>query len=149
LTTKLIRDYEEPREGKRLKLSEGEKVVIQKIGKMLTFFILFFSLFSKLYADPCADWTLLLPPARYTATMAYDSTTNQTILFGGFGNSGTLNDTFNWDGIAWTELSPATSPPARGDASIAFDSATNQLILFGGFDGTNELSDTWNWGFIK
>jgi hypothetical protein len=77
--------------------------------------------------------------------MAFDSTTNQLILFGGFSFSGELGDTFNWDGIAWTELFPSTSPPARGAASMAFDSTTNQLILFGGFGTTNVLDDTWQW----
>ena len=94
--------------------------MIQKIGKMLTIFILFFSLFSKLYAAPCADWALLLPPAREAAAMAFDSTTNQTILFGGFSNGQLLNDTWSWDGTKWTQLFPSNSPPARSIACHGF-----------------------------
>jgi hypothetical protein len=121
------------------------KNLIQKTGKMLTIFIFFFSLFSNLYAAPCADWTLLLPAARDGAAMAFDSNTNQTILFGGFSNGQLLQDTWSWDGTKWTQLFPATSPPSRSDAAMAFDSSTNKLILFGGFGGTENLTDKWSW----
>lgn len=119
--------------------------MIQRIGKMLTIFIFFFSLLSNLYAAPCADWNLLLPPARDGAAMAFDSTTNQTILFGGFSNGQLLHDTWSWDGAKWTQLFPATSPPSRSDGTMAFDPTTNQIILFGGFSGTGNVADTWSW----
>ena len=87
--------------------------MIQKIGKMLATFILFLSFFSKLYAAPCADWALLLPPARDGAAMAFDSTNNHTILFGGYSNGQLINDTWSWDGTKWTELFPSNSPSGR------------------------------------
>jgi hypothetical protein len=80
--------------------------------------------------------------------MAFDSATNQLILFSGIGNSGLINDTWSWDGTNWIQLFPATSPLAREAAVMAFDSATNRLILFGGFDGIGNsgyLNDTWSW----
>jgi hypothetical protein len=77
--------------------------------------------------------------------MAFDPATGQLILFGGLGNVGFFNDTWNWDGTTWTQLSPATSPPARGSASLAFDSATGQMILFGGNDFSTFFGDTWSW----
>lgn len=119
--------------------------MIPKTGKMFTFFIFIFSLCTSLYAVPCADWTLLLPPAREGAAMAFDSTTNQTILFGGYSNGQLLQDTWSWDGTKWTQLFPVTSPPVRSDAAIAFDPSTNQIILFGGFSNSGNLSDTWSW----
>ena len=53
-----------------------------------------------------------LPPARAFATMAFDPATGQLILFGGIGNSGFLDDTWNWDGKAktWTQLTTVQSP---------------------------------------
>ncbi len=102
------------------------------------------------YAVPSffTDWSQLSPgtspSARYHASMAFDPATGQLILFGGYGDSGRLNDTWAWDGSTWTKLSPATSPSARYRASMAFDPATGQLLLFGGDDGSY-LNDTWAW----
>ena len=76
--------------------------------------------------------------------MAFDPATGQMILFGGFDGSGFQNDTWNWDGTTWTQLTPATSPSARFEASMAFDPATGQMILFGG-ENSGVLGDTWNW----
>ena len=61
-------------------------------------------------------WTELTPisspPARQAASMAFDSSSGQIILFGGSDNGSTLNDTWIFDIQAntWTELTPATSP---------------------------------------
>lgn len=119
--------------------------MIQKIGKVLTIFISLFSLCSSLYAAPCTDWVLLLPPARDAASMAFDSMTNQTILFGGFSNGQSLNDTWSWDGTKWTQLFPANSPPGRQFGAMAFDASTNRIILFGGSGNSGNLNDTWTW----
>lgn len=119
--------------------------MIQKIGKMLSTFIIFFSFFSKLHADPCTDWTLLLPPAREAAAMAFDSVNNQTILFGGYSNGQLITDTWSWDGTKWTQLFPSISPSGRQFAAMAFDPSTNQIILFGGSDFFGNLGDTWSW----
>lgn len=94
-------------------------------------------------------WTQLAPTtsptARSGAAIAYDASTNQTILFGGNANGTAENDTWSWNGTNWTELSPPTSPSARYNASLAYDPATQQLILFGGFNGSAYLNDTWSW----
>ena len=119
--------------------------MIQKIGKMLVTFILFLSFFSKLYAAPCADWALLLPPPREGAAMAFDSINNQTILFGGYSNDQFINDTWSWDGTKWIQLFPSNSPPACAFASMAFDLSTHQIILFGGANYNGNLDDTWSW----
>jgi hypothetical protein len=46
------------------------------------------------------------PPARYDASMVYDSDRHLSVLFGGQGlgegQSGPLNDTWTWDGANWT-----------------------------------------------
>ncbi len=80
--------------------------------------------------------------------MGYDSASSQLIEFGGFNGSTDLNDTWDWDGNTWTELSPAQNPPARQDASMAFDPAmgpSGELLLFGGISGSTYLDDTWAW----
>jgi len=95
------------------------------------------------------------PPARDSATMAYDAATGNMVLFGGATTTGTnlcetcLNDTWVWNGNSWTEEFPAASPPARIDASMAYDAATGNVVLFGGVDASGgtfvDLDDTWVW----
>lgn len=44
------------------------------------------------------------PPARYGHAMAYDESRGVTVLFGGMGENGTtLNDTWEYDGVTWTQ----------------------------------------------
>ena len=90
-------------------------------------------------------------PAGYGASMAFDTSSSQLILFGGFyvGHVTTTatDETWSWNGTAWTQLKPTTSPPARGGASMAYDPAISKLVLFGG-DGSADYTDTWTWGGV-
>jgi hypothetical protein len=78
-------------------------------------------------------WTHLSPvtspPARLYHSMAYDAATGQLVLFGGWnvGLGGYLGDTWTWNGVTWTQQSPATSPPVRAGSPMAYDPATGQL----------------------
>ena len=95
-------------------------------------------------------WTLhsptTSPPARESASFAYDSTRSQAILFGGsdlLGNQ--FNDTWAWDGTDWTQLTTSTAPDARAGAEMAFDVMHNCVVLFGGYasDQNGYVGDTW------
>jgi len=99
---------------------------------------------------PSTTWTeqspATSPPARDDASMAYDPSTGNMVLFGGYdGSGGYLNDTWTWDGTTWTQQSPVTSPPARYGASMAYDPATGNTVLFGGVGSGSFLNDTWTW----
>ncbi len=85
------------------------------------------------------------PPARYLATMAWDASTGQVVLFGGEDSSGYLGDTWTWNGTTWTQQSPSASPPARAFATMAWDASTGQVVLFGGYGNSGVLGDTWTW----
>ena len=92
----------------------------------------------------------VVPPARADASMAYDASTGDIVLFGGADDSasGLLDDTWSWNGSTWSELAPSTVPPARMGASMAYDASTGDVILFGGSDSadsTGLLNDTWTW----
>jgi hypothetical protein len=94
-------------------------------------------------------WAQLSPPsnvpaARSYPAMTYDPVSRKIILFGGSTASGYLNDTWTFDGAAWTKMIPAVSPPARNLAAMAFDSGSLQVVLFGGFNG-QYLGDSWTW----
>jgi hypothetical protein len=85
------------------------------------------------------------PTARSASAMASDSSTGQTLLFGGTDGTGWLEETWDWNGSTWTQLSPTNSPSAREGAAMTYDSSTEQLLLFGGFGENGELGDTWSW----
>ena len=90
------------------------------------------------------------PQARFYATMAYDPSSGQVVLFGGetVNSDFYVGDTWTWNGSTWTPQNPATSPPSRGTAAMAYDATFGQLLLFGG-DGNGTgfpfLNDTWTW----
>jgi hypothetical protein len=90
-------------------------------------------------------WSSQTPPARYFASMAYDSADGYVVLFGGTNNDASTNrtnDTWTFHAGNWTKASPASSPPARREAMMANDPPDNGVLLFGGFS-TTDLNDTW------
>ena len=107
--------------------------------------------------DPSTNaWTDLspvqAPPPRYRASMVYDSTTGEMLLFGGVGSAGVLNDLWAYSlaNNTWTELCPTSSPPARMGQGMVYDSVADRVLLFGGVNGNgnypaNLLGDTWSY----
>jgi hypothetical protein len=90
------------------------------------------------------------PAARFAFAVASDTTRNRVVLFGGAfftfsGDPNSFDDTWEWDGAAWTQQE-ATGPFARSGHQMTFDSARARTVLFGGIpiDG-NGQSDTWEW----
>ena len=75
---------------------------------------------------PSLTWTQLSPatspPARYSASMAYDPATGNMVLFGGIGSSGnTLSDTWSWT-IATVPGAPTESAPsAVGNGTVTLN----------------------------
>lgn len=100
------------------------------------------------------DWTAITTsvfdpagplPARNNAIMSYDGT--NLMLFGGQSGSsmtGLLNDTWTWNGTAWSKKSPATSPFARFNAGAAYLAGTG-VVMFGGCNLLYNLEETWVW----
>jgi len=98
--------------------------------------------------------TTMPPPLSYFS-MAYDSATNQLVLFGGIQANQATNvppygHTWTWNGNDWVEQHPVSSPPARSEATMAYDAAARQVVLFGGDASapgfsSSYLADTWTW----
>ena len=67
--------------------------------------------------ETAADWIKRNaegpPSPRTGAAMVYDIARGVTVLFGGSGDHGNLNDTWEWDGTEWIRHSPPNSPPRR------------------------------------
>ena len=92
------------------------------------------------------------PAARAGHAMAYDSARDRTVLFGGeIGISSSTSfigsDTWEWNGIAWTQVSDI-GPSARSQHRMASDGTA--VVLFGGssFGRTAPdplVPDTWEW----
>jgi ell wall binding domain 2 (CWB2) len=72
------------------------------------------------------------PPARYTACAAADDATGQFLMYGGMADgadgSVDLNDTWNWTGANWQQLTPATSPPG-GECQMTYDAARKMVVM--------------------
>ena len=121
--------------------------------------------YSDMWTFDGSGWTLLknvtqTPGLRYGAQVAVDPATKKTILFGGLRTdiNGTLqtqtyvDDTWQWDGTAWTKLTTSTTPPPRENGFFDYDPSRGALTLFGGFSGFYH-SDVWtfkdgNWSLV-
>jgi hypothetical protein len=84
------------------------------------------------------------PSARVGHGLTYDSGRQKVVLFGGdIGSGKQLNDTWEWDGKAWVDITPKSgNPPVRGDLPLTYDAKANRVFVFGGWNGSI-LSDTW------
>jgi N-acetylneuraminic acid mutarotase len=87
------------------------------------------------------------PPPRWLHAMA--TLGNKVVLFGGCcdtgetGESTFFGDTWEWDGVTWTQKQPASSPERRSDHAMA--AVGSRVVLFGGWGDRRFLSDTWEW----
>jgi len=110
-----------------------------------------------------AVWTQLLPATRpskrHLHSMAYDSTRDRTVLFGGFTalNGTPSAETWEWDTTTTTtgvwsqrcdnvpvgDVCGGTQPPARGRAAMAYDRTRSRTVLFGG-DVADDNIYEWN-----
>jgi len=86
------------------------------------------------------------PGAREGPAMAFDSTNNLVVLFGGY-NLGNLADTWVYSPSAntWTNQNPATAPSARAYSAMAFDASNGTIVLFGGVSDAQSEADTWEY----
>ena len=91
-----------------------------------------------------ATWTNSTPAgspvARHNHALAYDSARGRVVLFGGadIGWVTLYDDTWEWDGTAWTPRAPATTPGGHAGHALTFDSARARTLLLG-------PSRAWEW----
>jgi hypothetical protein len=88
---------------------------------------------------------------RELHAMAYDSSADKTIMFGGEGDNDHLADTWAYDYTTntWNERNPTvvggTLTPRVAHAMV-YDSAANRMIMFGGWYYVC-LGDTWTYDY--
>jgi len=86
------------------------------------------------------------PSSRYYSAMAFDERNGVTVLFGGDGPSGNLNDTwtYNLTSDTWTEMRPATAPSPREAMLMAFDKSASVTVMHSGRSASGgDYDDTW------
>jgi hypothetical protein len=74
------------------------------------------------------------PSPRIFPGMTFDRLRERVFLFGGSDASGTLRDTWEFDGTAWTRL---TDGPALLNPNILYDAKRNEILLL----GLNDVTD--------
>jgi hypothetical protein len=105
------------------------------------------------------DWTEITtahsPPARYYGSLVYDSTRGVMVLYGGSINTGgfAFGDTWEYDGIDWTQVFPTASPGVCARKSMAYDPIRERVVLRMQFSGSgpNECTNpqtTWEYDGI-
>ncbi|MBL8753030.1 MAG: hypothetical protein JNK15_06970 [Planctomycetes bacterium] len=92
------------------------------------------------------------PPTRGKPAFAYDTARGVGVLFGGAmlqsPYAGT-NDTWEFDGAAWTLRALPLVPPARFGAALGYDPVRQRLVLFGGQSLGAPLADTWEYDGVS
>jgi hypothetical protein len=98
-------------------------------------------------------WTLLpvtsvRPSARTGASLVYHAPRGVAVLHGGTApQTGTaLDDTWEFDGVAWTPVAFASNPTAARDFGCAFDGPRDGFVRFGGLSGGTANAETWTLG---
>lgn len=95
-----------------------------------------------------SGWTLVDtdgPPARCWHMMTYDKVRDRVVLFGGqdkFYGENWFDDTWEWNGNDWTQIS-VQGPPARRGGSMVFHDTLGHLVLFGGLNADKHFGDLW------
>jgi hypothetical protein len=88
------------------------------------------------------------PEPREWSAMAYDSARRLTVLYGGFvtfgSTHGPANDTWEWDGTAWTRRT-VIGPGSGYGASMAYDPSRGVTVLFGGYNNARFSGETYEW----
>lgn len=90
-------------------------------------------------------------PQRNIAAMVCDTFRERLVLFGGVTLDASAvsvyrGETWEYDGKAWVEMSPAVSPQPRASQAMAYDAARGRVVLFGGgADRLIHFGDTWEY----
>ena len=78
--------------------------------------------------------------------MVYDSARGKVVMFGG-NEAGFdfLNETWEYDGGAWTQVTTASSPDARRSHAMVYDSGREKTVMHAGRVSGSYLDDTWEY----
>jgi len=83
------------------------------------------------------------PARRSEYEIAYDPVRQRLVLFGGRldSNHTLVNETWEFDGITWTQKSPASAPPTRSAHKMFFNPFDQKIVVVGG----GSYQDYWGY----
>lgn len=84
------------------------------------------------------------PSSRFTPGLAFDPLRRELVLFGGTTSQTPNNDTWTFDGTAWTPRTPATSPAPRFAPMMWFDHNRKRVVMFSGAASVDD-EELWEW----
>jgi hypothetical protein len=99
------------------------------------------------------------PRARRGHALVYDAARKKTVLYGGIAGTQVqdyMEDTWTWDGAAWTRVGNAQSPhpEPRTGLHMAFDASRGRVVLYGQYgnwyvgpigSANSSNGNTWEW----
>lgn len=86
------------------------------------------------------------PPGRFGHAMAEDVGRGRIVLFGGSAAANSYrDDTWEWNGSAWSQQLAAAPPAGRSNAGLAADLLGGGVVLIGGADASTMFTDVWRW----
>jgi hypothetical protein len=102
-----------------------------------------------------ATWTQALPAnaptARTLASLVHDPVRGRFVLYGGWTSAlsiGTAsNQTWEFDGTAWTQATPPTSPPGLWKHGACFDLVRNRVVVYGGARNGFPIAESATWEY--
>jgi len=78
--------------------------------------------------------------------MTWDTARARAVVFGGSdGGSQTFADTWEWDGVNWTQAAPVASPFATAFAAASYDSQRGAHLVFGGTTTQVDQGELWEY----
>lgn len=99
--------------------------------------------------SPQSKWVKIQPdtnpPPIAQSGFAYDSNSNEAVVFGGIYADQWSDDTWIWNGDDWRKVDITIKPPAREKTAMAYDKKRDRVVLFGGRDPNSLFNDTWEW----
>jgi len=100
------------------------------------------------WKDLSANLTVA-PPARWYNSFVWDASDGYGLLFGGRNPSTDLNDTWTFNGTAWTQVVTSVAPPPITTGRTVYDAADGNVWLYGGYSimpvGPNAYNFTWTY----
>ncbi len=88
------------------------------------------------------------PTAVASAAMVYDASRAKSVIFGGLGNSGWTQGTYEYGGSSWQPKNIA-DPSIRDASAATFDNARSVMVVFGGRNVGKFVNDTWEYDGAK
>ena len=117
--------------------------------RKLTLYILGLSTLFLASCSPRSNWVFLdpntSPPPMAQSGFAYDTDSQEGVIFGGIFQGKWSDQTWIWNGSNWRRMDVEVVPPAREKVAMAYDEARDRIVIFGGSTDKISFDDTWEW----